>query len=514
METEQSLASAADAPVTPRAPKKVLILIVTWNKKDYVLDLLNSLGQLDYPRDALDIVVVDNASTDGTPEAIAAAHPEVYLICNPENVGGTGGFNTGMRYALHELPEGSFDYLWLLDNDVLVHRQALNQLVQVLEENPDVAVAGSTMMQLDFPWRINEMGCFLNRGAGLLVLNRHFEEITGWQGRDMRELLNDDIDLTQLLPHCQPFMDVDYVAAASLVVRPEVARQIGPWRDYFIHFDDVEWCLRIGRAGWRVVVSAQSVIWHLSAAAKVPTWVLYYDNRNMLDTLEQHVGHGPTIFRAMRYTLKKGVYYALIGKADLGRLHREAVDDFLAGRMGAKNIKLDYPYRPNREIDSLFLDPKVKRVLIAFPINLQAAGIQANLLKAILQRPDLEVDFLREPDGNEVYQLPRQRFYGFPARRWRRWLAYWRDRNQYDVIIQSDYRILIGLSWLAREVVFLNDDGFSRRPRPRLRDVWEAALLYYSAPWKRAYTPKEQRLEKPRARGLAGESSKAELGAG
>ena len=57
--------------------------------------------------------------------------------------------------------------------------------------------------------------------------------------------------------------DVDYVAAGSLLIRADVAKQAGIWRDYFIHFDDVEWCLRIGKMGHRVLASAKSLIWHL-----------------------------------------------------------------------------------------------------------------------------------------------------------------------------------------------------------------------------------------------------------
>ncbi len=103
--------------------KSILIIIVTWNKKDYVLQLLASLDGLDYPRDKLDVVVVDNASNDGTVEAIREQYPTINLICNPENIGGTGGFNTGLKWAFQQ-PEEKYDYLWLLDNDVLVHRQA------------------------------------------------------------------------------------------------------------------------------------------------------------------------------------------------------------------------------------------------------------------------------------------------------------------------------------------------------------------------------------------------------
>jgi GT2 family glycosyltransferase len=115
---------------------KILIIIVTWNKKKYVLDLLAAVNTLEYPKENLDILVIDNASTDGTVEEIKQDYPDINLICNKENIGGTGGFNTGLSWAF-EQPLEKYKYLWLLDNDVLVHQHALIELVNLLETKPD-----------------------------------------------------------------------------------------------------------------------------------------------------------------------------------------------------------------------------------------------------------------------------------------------------------------------------------------------------------------------------------------
>jgi GT2 family glycosyltransferase len=462
----------------PTPVPSILIIIVTWNKKQYVLELLASLSTLDYPVAALDILVVDNASQDGTAAAIAASYPQVNVLCNQENLGGTGGFNTGLQWAFAQSPE-RYRYLWLLDNDVVVHRRALTELVAILEAKADVAVAGSTMMQLDYPWRINEMGAFLNRGLGLLVLHRHLETIPLWQGRSLAELLTGDADLTQHLIHCQPMMDVDYVAAASLLIRSTVAKQAGLWRDYFIHFDDVEWCLRIRARGYRVVVAARSLIWHLSAAAKVPTWVLYYDNRNILDLLATHGADIHHLQRIIQYIYKKAVYYYLIGKPDLAQLHYQAVADFKAKRYGKQAIQLTHHYQNNIDIQPVFLDPTIKRILIPWTVNLQATGIQEALIQAQLKRPELQVDCLIPPENPVVYQLPRAHFLPpLSALKIFRWLTYWRLRGCYDLVMQSDYQIIIGLSWLQAELLFINDEGFSRRPPPQLKQVWQAIIQW------------------------------------
>jgi len=454
----------------------VLIIIVTWNKKQYVLELLASLVTLDYPNYALDILVVDNASTDGTADAIAEAYPQVNFIYNEENVGGTGGFNTGLQWAFQQ-PKENYQYLWLLDNDVLVHSRALAELVALLEAKPDVAVAGSTMMQLDYPWQINEMGAFIDRKLGHLILHRHLEPIGAWQGRSAQELLTVDSDLSKHLMHCQPYMDVEYVAAASLLVRADVAKEARLWRDYFIHFDDVEWCLRIAEMGYRIVVSAKSLIWHLSAAAKVPTWVLYYDNRNMLDLLKTHGANARTLRRLIRYIFKKAAYYHLIGKPDLARLHYEAVADFKAGRFGKKDIKLACTYQPNDAVLEVLLNPAIKKILVAWTVNLQATRLQEALVQAKLSRPELSMDFLTLPGGKPIFQMPCARFV-FMSKNVFRWKRYWQLRGRYDLVIQSDYQPSIGLSWLKADLLFVNDEGFCRRPKPLFRNVLKAVWMF------------------------------------
>ncbi|MEL0586496.1 MAG: glycosyltransferase family 2 protein [Candidatus Thiodiazotropha sp. (ex. Lucinoma kazani)] len=336
---------------------RVLIIIVTWNKQQYVIDLLNSISILNYPHESMDIVVVDNASTDSTVELIRQQFNDVHLICNEENIGGTGGFNTGLAWAFEQQ---GYDYLWLLDNDVRVHKNALIELLNVLEEQSDVAIAGSTMMQLDYPHKINEMGAFVDRGNGQLLFNRHKQEVPSLQGRDVDDLIKADFDLSQIISECQSWMDVDYVAAASLLIRADIAKEAGLWDDFFIHFDDVGWCQHIADKGYRIVVSAQSIIWHMSAVTKVPSWILYYDNRNILYLLEKY-GYQGSIARSIKWTLKKSLYYALIGKPDISALHINALNDYDQRVKGKKDIALDSVYLSLEAASEILLDENIKK---------------------------------------------------------------------------------------------------------------------------------------------------------
>ena len=92
----------------------VLIIIVTWNKQEYLHRLLNSIQQISYPN--YTVLIVDNGSTDNTAEIIKRFEFAIHKRM-PENLGGAGGFNVGLRFAMEE----DYSYVWLLDDD----RQAL-----------------------------------------------------------------------------------------------------------------------------------------------------------------------------------------------------------------------------------------------------------------------------------------------------------------------------------------------------------------------------------------------------
>lgn len=453
---------------------RIMVIIVTWNGKDHVLNLLDSLTHITYAADKLDILVVDNASQDNTYEAVTQGFPSVTVIRNTENLGGTGGFNTGMARAFQE-PEGKYDYIWLLDNDVLVHKAALTELVRILEERKDVAIAGSTMMQLDYPWRINEMGSFVDRGIGRLVLNRHLEPVPEWQGKKLDYLLDCNPHLDEKLENCQPVMDVEYVAAASLLIRFEVARKAGLWMDFFIHYDDVEWCLRIADMGWRVVVSARSLIWHLSGIAKVPTWVQYYDNRNMLYTMWRHSADAGQLKKLKRRVAMKGVYYTLIGKDDIGRLHFEGLEDFERDITGKKDIQLDCQPTGNDQLFKVLMEPEVKRVLVPSTVNLQKSGVQEQFVRALMQRSELTVDFVFQKGEAPPFALPNPRMTGLSKFRLSRYYYYLRNMKLYDLVFQSDYRALLLMSLMGKEVIFINDSSFTRRPGPEWKKIFKKA---------------------------------------
>jgi len=233
------------------------------------------------------------------------------FIAKTINDGGSGGFNTGLSYAFEQ--EG-YDYYWLLDNDVVVSKNALTKLVRVFEEYSDIAVAGSQMCQLDNPEVTNEIGAYVDLHNGGLILNRH---------------------LTRKRNNSTGIFYVDYAAAASMLVRADIAKRVGLWEDFFIHFDDVDWCLRIKEMGHKIVGVADSVIWHLSAAEKPITWAMYYDVRNMLHLLRNH-GSKNDVARFARRKILQAIHTELKGMSPVAGIILDSIEDFEKGIKGKK----------------------------------------------------------------------------------------------------------------------------------------------------------------------------------
>lgn len=448
--------------------RMILIIIVTWNKKEYVLDLLRSVQEISYPGEAIDILVVDNNSRDGTADAIASRYPDVHILRNPENLGGTGGFNAGLQWAFDQ-DASRYDYFWLLDNDVVVHHRALRELVGVLEENKNAGVAGSTMMQLDYPWRINETGASVNLRYGNLVLNNHRREISCWEHQPVQKLRFSPNNIATFLNYPDDFMEVDYVAAASLLVRADTAKNAGLWLNFFIHYDDVEWCLRISRMGYRILVSFNSIIWHLSAVGKVPTWIQYYDSRNALYLLKAHGNGEKTLRGAIRRVLVKALYYVLVGKPELGRMHLMAVDDFNKGRMGEKTLISDIPYSEFSELDSILSDPAIMKILLPWTIRSDEMGeLMKCLEKHLHNRSELRLDYLSQPDKPTSPGFHGVKYRTLSMSKPLGWVRFLSSYRFYDLVIQSDYKLLPELSFAGKKTLFVNRSGFHKKTTPDL----------------------------------------------
>ena len=241
-----------------RAPP-VIIVVLNWNGLADTLACLESLSQLDYP--CYRVVVVDNGSTDRSVSAIREQFPAVTIIETGENLGFAGGNNVGLRHALRQ----GADYALLLNNDTEVAPDFLSLLVKAAETDPQVGMAGPTIYYYDRPEVIWSAGGEIDWRRGCTRMVGLDERDDGQFGRAPRE--------------------VDFVTGCAVLVRATVLRQAGLLDErFFMYYEEVEWCVRTRRAGFRIVRVPQAHVWHKiapGAQADSPR-VHYYMTRNRL----------------------------------------------------------------------------------------------------------------------------------------------------------------------------------------------------------------------------------------
>jgi hypothetical protein len=380
------------------ANPKVAIVIVTWNKKSYVLELLTSLRSIDY--DNHDIIVVDNASTDDTVRAIREQFPHVNLIVNSENLGGTGGFNTGLR---HVLKKGGYKYTWLLDNDAVVERDTLIELVKVMEGDDRVGITGSIIMEPDMDM-IVELGAYVSWSIGTWKPNY----------RNNRLSAIEEIETTE----------VDYVAACSSLVRNEALYKIGVMDErYFIHWDDIDLSLRAKQAGYKVMASPKSKAYHGLEDKPINPLISYYDIRNGLLTITKHqngVKRFIYILNMLRGTGKGVVYSLLSGLHTTSKLLIYGPLDFIRGKFYKSSLSVKTDDTPDPEsmiipFDRLKISNESKVIILP---NASYAVIKGMTERLRELSPGCRITLLIQADRYELFKdLQIDRFIVFEGYR-------------------------------------------------------------------------------------------------
>lgn len=221
---------------------RVAALVVTFNRRDLLLQTLNALENQTRPLDR--IVVVDNASTDDTWALLKAYSPTVPMTIMrlPENTGGAGGF----YHAMNKAYEGGYDAFWIMDDDTLPRPDALEKLVEGMEEAAEYrgempSFAGSMVV-----WKDGN-ACYMN-----------FPTPT-W-------------DWMTPLAHGKKWTNLACTSFVSCLVTREAIEQCGlPYPEYFIWFDDAEYTYRLSK--WRSgIFVPDSVADHLMGANTAVFW--------------------------------------------------------------------------------------------------------------------------------------------------------------------------------------------------------------------------------------------------
>lgn len=250
-----------------RKAKKISVIIVSHNRKKDVLECLESVRKLDYL--CYEIIVVDNGSTDGSFEALSKEGNCIKLIETGANLGTAAAINVGIKNS-------SGEFFLLLADDVVVHGNALKELVNVMESDDRIGVAGSLIYFYDKPSEI------------------------WFYPREFVYKKEKNI-----------FIDVPEAVGCALMTKKSVIDKIGFFdENYFTYHEEQDFCLRARKQGFRVVCALKSYVWH-----KVPfqdpyrefsLFRAYYFNRNNFLFAKKHF---PTIRGRLDSLFKQFIFY-------------------------------------------------------------------------------------------------------------------------------------------------------------------------------------------------------------
>jgi GT2 family glycosyltransferase len=294
-----------------RGLPSVAILTINYNSAPYIEEFLASLQAVAYPNDRL--VVVDNASSDGSPEEISRLCPQAALIRNGENLGVSGGHNVGIRYCL----EQGFDYILFLNNDTVVSQDFLDRLVESADERTMVAPK-----------------TYLHGQPGLL------DDTVGdfdWRRGVWRGWLYGKPEP----PGFERPREVSMASLCCLLVPAAVFRDAGLMDErFFMYYEDFDFVARAKAAGYRLRLNPAAVIHHRKAASSggvESPFKVYYASRNRLYLMRKHSSRPRfALFLVYFLATRVGYFVSYLARGQ-GRQLRAmlmGIADFFRGRLG------------------------------------------------------------------------------------------------------------------------------------------------------------------------------------
>ncbi|MEK6797432.1 MAG: glycosyltransferase family 2 protein [Planctomycetota bacterium] len=288
----------------------VSIVIVSWNTRDVLRDCLRSLHERAGDA-ALETIVVDNHSADGSAEMIAAEFPAVRLIRNDDNRGFAAANNQGIAVAHGR-------YVLLLNSDTLIHDAAIEKAVEFADAHPDAGIVGCQTrgrrgnLQYNcylFPSLLN-VALSLTRLQQLFWSHRFFNRARfGWWDY-------------------QSEREVDAVAGCFMLARREAIQQVGPMsEEYFMYSEDTDWCLRMRRAGWKTMYTPKAVITHLGrcSSSQAPMDMHLLERRSLLMFLERKSGRATRAAANLMFCIASLLRVPLVGMKRLSAGRSEGV---------------------------------------------------------------------------------------------------------------------------------------------------------------------------------------------
>lgn len=291
----------------------VITTILNTNRREDTLACLASLEKSTYRNHK--VIVLDNASTDGSVEAIRATYPAVQVIELTENLGYAGNNNAGIKAAMSQ----DADWVFVLNEDTVLDPDCLAHLVGIGESDSEIGVVGPMVYHFDEPGIIQSAGGRMSRF---------------WESSHVAQ---NEPDRGQFAsPH-----QVDFISGCAIMIRRAVIEQVGLLDERFFYYkEETEWCLRARKAGWRIVHIPQARLWHKGVQRdyRPKPSVTYYKTRNQFLMLAKHRAPPATWIVVWGQTMRTLASWTIKPKWRTLRDHRNAMwrgaIDFLRRRWG------------------------------------------------------------------------------------------------------------------------------------------------------------------------------------
>lgn len=207
----------------------VSIVFPNYNGGSEPLECLKSIKNLSYPKDKIEVIVIDNNSTDGSLQNIKYTDQKIKIIENKENVGFAKAINQGIK-------QSNGEYIFIGNDDIVFDKDSLKILVEYLINHPKVAIAGGKIFSKNNPTEVVSCGYMMNKWTGNIYPS----------------------------PNPNVIKEPDWIQGCAMLVRKSVFDQIGIFDDNFsfIYFEDFDFCLRAKKAGYKISYLPTAYFWH------------------------------------------------------------------------------------------------------------------------------------------------------------------------------------------------------------------------------------------------------------
>ena len=291
----------------------LFVIILNNTPKDDIFACLTSLFKSDYGN--MKVMLVDTVSTDDTSRKICQRFPQVQLIPLSTNLGYAGNNNIGIRAAI----EQGAEWILVLNDDTVLDPSCFSQLIEAGESDPTIGIVGPMVYHFDEPDIIQSAGGMLGKY---------------WQSIHLGQNELDHGQFKSIRP-------VEWISGCAIMVRHTLIEQIGLLDvDYFLYWEETEWCIRATKAGWKIIQVPNAKLWHKGVQRNYQPqpYVTYYTTRNYLFTLAKHKAPWSIRMLALINVLRTLLSWSVKPRWRNKRDHRNAMwrgmMDFLSRRMG------------------------------------------------------------------------------------------------------------------------------------------------------------------------------------